>query len=87
MSFKTLQKNLEYQKQKILIHGDNHGMWLFSSNRKNGFRCSTAVGYLNPVKNRKNLKIITKAHVKKINFENKKAKSVNYWQDNELKTV
>jgi choline dehydrogenase len=42
---------------------------------------------LNPIKHRKNLKIITKAHVKKINFENKTAKEVEYWQDNELKKV
>ena len=38
-------------------------------------------------RHRKNLTIITHAHVKKINFENKKAKSVEYWQDNELKTA
>ena len=39
-------------------------------------RCSTAVGYLNPAKKRPNLKIVTKAHVQKINFENKVAKAV-----------
>ena len=34
---------------------------------KNGYlRCSTAVGYLNPIKKRKNLKILTNAHVSKI---------------------
>ena len=45
---------------------------------KDGFRCSTAVGYLNPIKQRQNLKIITHAHIKKINFENKIAKAVEY---------
>ena len=42
---------------------------------------------LNPVKKRPNLKIITKAHVKKINFENKVAKEVEYWIENKLFTV
>ena len=45
------------------------------------------MGYLNPIKSRKNLEIITHAHVKKINFENKIAKSVEYWQGNELKKI
>ena len=54
---------------------------------KNGFRCSTAVGYLNPIKKRKNLKIITNAHIKNIEFENKTAKNVNYWVGNNLLTV
>ncbi len=39
------------------------------------------------LKNRDNLKIITHAHVKKINFENKVAKEVEFWQDNDLKKV
>ena len=62
-------------------------MGYFPFTVKNGFRCSTAVGYLNPIKNRKNLKIITNAHIKNINFENKKAISVNYWNNNNLFTV
>ena len=52
------------------------GCGYFQVTEKDGFRCSTAVGYLNPIKNRKNLKIITHGHVKKINFENKTAKNV-----------
>jgi choline dehydrogenase len=39
---------------------------------------------LNPIKHRKNLKIITQAHIKNIEFENNKAVSVNYWQGNQL---
>ena len=49
--------------------GDNFGCGYFQVTEKNGLRCSAAVGYLKPIKNRKNLKIVTKAHVKNINFE------------------
>ena len=59
--------------------GDNHGCGYFQVTERNGLRCSTAVGYLNPIKNRKNLKIKTNCHVEKINFKNKKAISVSYW--------
>ncbi|MGH1428583.1 MAG: GMC family oxidoreductase [Arenicella sp.] len=43
-----------------------------------GTRCSSAVGYLNPVKNRPNLDIVTGALVHKINFEDDHAVSVTY---------
>ena len=67
--------------------GDNFGCGYFQVTEKNGLRCSTAVGYLNPAKRRKNLKIETKAHVKQILFENKIAKEIEYWQNNELHKV
>ena len=67
--------------------GDNFGCGYFQVTEKNGLRCSAAVGYLNPIKNRKNLKIETKCHVEKINFENKKAVSVSYWKNNQSFTV
>ena len=66
---------------------DSHGCGYFQVTEKDGFRCSTAVGYLNPIKRRQNLKILTNSHVKKINFENKTAKEVEYWEGNELKKV
>ena len=85
--FQNAAEEFGIPKTKDFNTGDNHGCGYFQVTEKDGFRCSTSVGYLNPIKHRKNLKIITKAHVKKINFENKTAKEVEYWQDNELKKV
>jgi choline dehydrogenase len=67
--------------------GNNFGCGYFQVTEQNGLRCSTAVGYLNPIKNRKNLKIKTKCHVDKINFDNKKAVSISYWKDNQSFTA
>tara|TARA_B100001057_G_scaffold263094_1_gene263256 strand:+ start:291 stop:1886 length:1596 start_codon:yes stop_codon:yes gene_type:complete len=67
--------------------GNNFGCGYFQVTEKNGLRCSAAVGYLNPVKKRNNLKIETNCHVKNINFEGKKASSVSYWKENEIFTV
>ena len=64
--------------------GDNFGCGYFQVTEKKGLRCSTAVGYLRPIKNRNNLKIITKAHVKNINFNKKKAVGISYWKNNQL---
>ena len=62
--------------------GDNTGIgfFQFTTNHNKSLlklRCSAAKGYLSPIKKRKNLKIITNAHVKKINFEGRKAESVS----------
>ena len=63
--------------------GDNFGVGFYqftTSHSKFGLklRCSSAKGYLNPVKRRKNLKIITNAVVQKITFENKMAVALSY---------
>ena len=72
--------------------GDNFGVGFYqftTSHSKFGLklRYSSAKGYLNPVKNRKNLKIVTNAHVQKIKFENSKAVSVNYLSNGKLISV
>jgi len=67
--------------------GNNFGCGYFQVTEKNGLRCSAAVGYLNPVKKRKNLKIETNCHVQKINFEGVKATSVSFWKDNNLASI
>ena len=67
--------------------GENEGCGYFQVTEKNGLRCSTAVGYLNPAKKRNNLKIEVKAHIKKIIFEGLKAVGVEYWQGNKLNKI
>jgi choline dehydrogenase len=52
------------------------GVGYFQLTNKNGRRCSTAVGYLNPVKSRPNLKIITGAMVATLTFEGKRVTGV-----------
>jgi len=64
--------------------GDNYGCGYFQVTVKNGLRCSTSVAYLKPIKNRNNLKIEIKAHVKNIEFENTKATGLSYWKDNKI---
>jgi choline dehydrogenase len=85
--FQNAAQEFGIPKTKDFNKGDNHGSGYYQVTVKDGFRCSTAVGYLNPIKKRPNLKIITKAHVKKINFKGKVAKEVEYWVKNQLVTV
>ena len=85
--FQNAAEEFGIPKTKDFNTGDNHGCGYFQVTEKDGFRCSTAVGYLNPIKNRNNLKIITNAHVKKINFDGTKAVSVSFWKGDKLITI
>ncbi|MEO1640454.1 MAG: choline dehydrogenase [Pseudomonadota bacterium] len=57
---------------------DQEGVGFFQLTAKNGRRCSAAVAYLNPVKSRENLQIITHAQVEKVVFDGKRATGVTY---------
>ncbi len=51
------------------------------------FRRSSAKSFLNPIKNRKNIHIITNAHVKKIILKNKKAEGIEYFLKNKKNEI
>lgn len=57
---------------------DQEGVGFFQLTSRNGRRCSAAVAYLNPVKKRPNLQIITHAQVDKVVIEGKRATGVIY---------
>jgi len=61
------------------INGANQeGAGYFHLTAHGGRRCSAAVAYLKPIKNRQNLRIMTHAHVTRIGFNNKKAETVHF---------
>ena len=47
---------------------DQEGVGIYQVTQKNGLRCSSAVAYLNPIKDRENLTIFTDTNVEKIEF-------------------
>lgn len=57
---------------------EQEGVGFFQLTAKNGRRCSTAVAYLNPVKKRPNLTIITHAQADRIEIEDGRATGVTY---------
>ena len=54
---------------------DQEGVGIYQVTQKNGLRCSSAVAYLNPIKDRENLTIFTDTIVEKVEFEKLRAKS------------
>ncbi|MEL6571692.1 MAG: choline dehydrogenase [Pseudomonadota bacterium] len=57
---------------------DQEGVGFFQLTARNGRRCSAAVAYLNPVKSRENLSIVTHAQVEKVIIEGTRATGVQY---------
>ena len=62
--------------------GDNEGSDYFEVNQRRGRRWSAATGFLKPVLNRTNLRVVDRAHVETIVFEGKRAVGVRYFRDN-----
>jgi choline dehydrogenase len=54
------------------------GVGYFQLTARNGRRCSAAVAYLNPVKGRENLRIVTRAQAARIEFDGSRATAVTY---------
>ncbi|MEY1556955.1 GMC family oxidoreductase [Yoonia sp. R2331] len=54
------------------------GVGFFQLTARNGRRCSSAVAYLNPVKERDNLTIVTHALVQKIELDGTRATGISY---------
>jgi choline dehydrogenase-like flavoprotein len=63
------------------------GVGTVQLNVRNGWRCSTAAGYLKPNLRRKNLKLMTRAHVRRILFEGRRAVGVEVEQGGAVKRI
>ncbi|MEM6307110.1 MAG: GMC family oxidoreductase N-terminal domain-containing protein [Pseudomonadota bacterium] len=60
-------------------NGDvQEGAGYFHQTAKNGLRCSSAKAFLAPVKSRRNLDIVTHAHVQNIVIDNKRTTGIRY---------
>ncbi|MEM6588886.1 MAG: choline dehydrogenase [Pseudomonadota bacterium] len=57
---------------------EQEGVGYFQLTTRNGRRCSAAVAYLNPVKSRENLEIVTNAAVDCFEFDGKRVVGVRY---------
>ena len=64
--------------------GRQEGVGYFQLSTRQGFRCSTAVAYLKPARNRTNLTVVTGAQAARILFEGKKAIGVQYRKSGEM---
>jgi choline dehydrogenase len=63
------------------------GVGYHQTTTRNARRCSTAVGYLHPVRHRLNLQVITGAHTQKVLFDGRRAVGVAFRQNGAVRSV
>lgn len=63
---------------KDFNRGDNSGVGYFQVNQHKGWRLNTSKAFLRPALKRGNLKVITKAHVRKVMIEGQRASGVEF---------
>ena len=63
------------------------GVGTVQLNVRNGWRCSTAAGYLKPNLKRKNLNLMTRSHVRRILFDGRRAVGVEIEQGGAVKRI
>ncbi|MCX8996962.1 GMC family oxidoreductase N-terminal domain-containing protein [Rhizobiaceae bacterium BDR2-2] len=67
--------------------GDNEGAGYFDVNQRSGWRWNTAKAFLRPARNRANLTVLTKAHVKRLIIEDGAVKGAEFHHDGTFRTV
>ena len=78
---------LGFERNEDFNGAQQDGVGYHQTTTRNGKRCSTAVGYLNPARGRANLQIVTNALSERIVVEGKRAVTVEYRQGGALKTA
>jgi len=66
---------------------DQEGVGYFQLTMKGGRRCSSAVAYLNPIKSRKNLTVITNAQTEKVVIEDGRATGIRVKRHGLMETI
>lgn len=70
------------------FNGENQeGMGYYQVTQRDGRRCSTAVAYLDPAKDRKNLTVVSSAHGERVLFDGKRASGVAFRQNKNPQSV
>jgi choline dehydrogenase len=78
---------LGYERNDDFNGAKQDGVGYHQTTTRNGKRCSTAVGYLHPVRNRPNLRVVTGALAEKVLFEGKRAVGVAFREYGQPRTV
>jgi len=76
-----------YQRNDDFNGAEQEGFGYIQSTTRNGRRCSAAVGFLNPVRNRPNLTIESRSLANKVLFDGTRATGLEYRQNGQVKTA
>src|SRR5262249_23829843 len=78
---------LGYERNDDFNGARQDGVGYHQTTTRKGKRCSTAVGYLHPVRNRSNLRVVTGALGERVLFESRRAIGVAFRENGTPRTV
>lgn len=85
--FRDAAEETGIPKTEDFNRGDNEGSAYFEVNQKRGLRWSAARGFLDPVKHRPNLTILTQAEVEKLVFDGNRVSGLRFRKDGTIHEV
>ena len=85
--FRDAAEEMGIPKTEDFNRGDNEGSAYFEVNQKRGLRWSAARGFLDPVKHRPNLTILTQAEVEKLVFDGNRVSGLRFRKDGTIHEV
>jgi choline dehydrogenase len=77
-AFRDAAEELSIPKAEDFNTGDNEGSGYFEVNQRGGLRWNTVKAFLRPVMKRRNLRVVTRADVERLEFEGKRAARVRF---------
>ena len=80
-------ETLGYPKNPDYNGHDQHGFGYYQVTQKNGVRHSAKKAYIDPVRSRPNLRILTKAHVLKLTLNGNKVTGLEYQQNGKTHAI
>jgi choline dehydrogenase len=80
-AFRDAAQQAGIPKSEDFNGGDNFGCGYFHVNQKRGVRWNAAKGFLRPALRRRNLMVVTGAHVRHLNFDGRLCTGLTYVQD------
>ncbi|MGI9401914.1 MAG: GMC family oxidoreductase [Rhizobiaceae bacterium] len=86
-AFQEAAKEFGYNPTDDFNAGTNEGSGFFEVNQHNGVRWNTRKAFLDPVRPRSNLRILTHAHAERLVFDGKKVTGLQFRLKNESMTV
>ncbi len=86
-AFLSAAESAGYGRNPDFNGAEQEGFGYYQWTIRNGLRCSAAVGYLKPARERANLSIVTRAHATRIEISAKRASGITYQRDGRLHTA
>lgn len=86
-TFRDAAESCGIPKVNDFNRGDNFGSDYFQVNQKSGWRWSAARGFLDPIKNRPNLTILTGAEVQRITLDGRRATGIEAKISGEMRLI